>query len=62
MANTREIVLQLDCLDYDAIQAAMALRESFPVGPPDGEGNWYGALLAEICRGWMEMLNHQPPT
>lgn len=59
MAN-RVIVLELDELDYDAVQSAMARRQSvlrLPDGAnlPDGSSNLAGALIAEICRGWLEL-------
>jgi len=59
----RQIVLVLDELDYDAVQKAMARRQNFfgrgpDGGPyPDGDSNLAGTVLAEICRGWMEMLD-----
>ena len=64
-AKRRQIVLELDALDYDAVQAAMCKRQAFgrtvpgleKTGlMPDGDSNRAGALIAEICRGWMEVL------
>lgn len=55
MAN-RQILLSLDDLDYDAIQEAIARRQLFRV-MPDGESNTAGAVLAEICRGWVEFTD-----
>lgn len=52
----REIVLHCDKLDFDAIQKAIARRQTFR-SMPDGGGNLAGRLVAEICRGWMEMLD-----
>lgn len=52
----REIVLHCDKLDFDAIRQAMKRRQSL-CSIPDGGGNLAGRLVAEICRGWMEMLD-----
>ncbi len=55
----RQIVLNLDPDDYDAVQQALAVRQrrlnDRPI-LPDGDSNTAGAYLAEICRGWLEML------
>jgi hypothetical protein len=77
----KTITLELDDLDYDAVQSAMARRQAFGGGGlwPDpasdsrelGEkreqwnepspladgSNVAGLCIAEICRGWMEMLD-----
>jgi hypothetical protein len=59
----RGIYLILDEDDYNAVQSAMARRQSRrdesggPILPP-GESNTAGALVAEICRGWCEFLDH----
>lgn len=45
-----------DQLDFDAIQKAIARRQTF-CSMPEGGGNLAGRLVAEICRGWMEMLD-----
>ncbi len=59
----RRMVLELDGDDYRAIQAAIAKRQLSRDGHgaimPDGDSNTAGAYLAEICRGWWEMV--QPP-
>lgn len=63
--NLRVLTLELDELDYDAIQTALARRQIFGRHlpgctqgiMPDGNSNRAGALVAEICRGWMEMLD-----
>lgn len=52
----REIVLRCDKLDFDAIQKALTRRQMFR-SMPDGDGNLAGRLVAEICRGWEEMLD-----
>lgn len=49
------IVLACDGTDFQAIQRVMALRErELPI--PDGGSNANGAVIAEICRGYEEML------
>jgi hypothetical protein len=60
------IVLELDELDYDAIQEAVAKRQAlgryFPGYEarimPDGERNRAGAALAEICRSFTQTLKN----
>ena len=53
------LVLLLDEYDRDAVQSAMARRQSWRFDGlplmPDGGSNLPGALVAEICRGWLEM-------
>ena len=52
--------LALDELDYQAIQEALARRQMFMAMPDADEGsNMAGRLVAEICRGWMEMLDFE---
>ena len=53
--------LLLDDADYDAVQGAMGIRQSFRCmpDPTHDDANLPGMLLAEICRGWMEMPNAQ---
>lgn len=56
----RQMVLNLDEDDYDAIQAAIARRQAWrheDGGPvmPGGDSDTAGAVLAEICRRWVEM-------
>lgn len=54
--GSNRIILDLDDLDHEAIKRVIAMRErSMPL--PDGESNTDGAVLAEICRGYEEMLN-----
>lgn len=57
----REIVLQVDEDDYEAIMAAVEMRQSAKfygkIGtdealPPE-EGNLIRRTLGEICRGWI---------
>jgi hypothetical protein len=58
----RSVVLELDELDYDAVQRALSERQrmnhQYAGGSilPDGEGNYAGRNIAEICRGWLEFL------
>ena len=63
-ANVKIVRLKLDRRDYEAIQEAIAIRRSglfrMPDGVllmPDGESEPKGALLAEVCRGWVERLS-----
>jgi hypothetical protein len=53
----RRIDLLVDEDDYRAIQRAMAKRQTWRMMPDADEGNVAGRVLAEICRGWMEMLD-----
>lgn len=56
MSKSRTIVLELDEIDYIAIQRAMAKRQRIRI-MPEGGGNVAGRVVAEICRGWEEMLD-----
>lgn len=49
-----EIVLELDEYDYHAV--ALAIKHRLRMSIPDGAGNHAGRVVAEICRGWMEMM------
>lgn len=51
---TRTLTLELDQLDYDVIQQAIAYRQTYRV-LPDGDGNMVGRYVAEVCRGFLEM-------
>ena len=53
----RKMVLDLDELDYRAVQRAIARRQTFRVMPDDEGSDTAGAVIAEICRGWLEMLD-----
>jgi hypothetical protein len=57
---TRKIELEIDKADYTAIQKAIAKRQVLRV-MPDGEGNMAGRVIAEICRGWLEMMDRSYP-
>ncbi len=58
----QQIVLELDQLDYDAIQKAVARRQTFRIMPDGDEGNLVGRTVAEICRGWLDFMDHTPAT
>jgi hypothetical protein len=51
----RKITLELDRLDYDAVQTAICLMSVLPGFPPPGTSNAAGTALAEVCRGWQEL-------
>lgn len=55
----KTITLKLDELDYEAVQRCIARRQLYRI-MPDGEGNQAGRVIAEICRGWEEMLDAWP--
>ena len=55
-----KMVLELDELDYAAVVRVIAERESGGE-LPDGGGNLNGRTIAEICRGYDEMLNMPLP-
>ncbi len=58
-AKAKTVALELDDLDFDAVQKAISIRQGLMGGGllPDGEGNLAGRIVAEICRGWMEFLD-----
>lgn len=57
----RRLTLELDEDDWSSVNEAIAERQSFRDKEgcllPDGDGNLAGRLIAEICRGWLEMLS-----
>lgn len=55
------ITLILDDLDFEAVNNAIEERSRFGVVPDDDGSNAAGACIAEICRGWNEMLHAQKP-
>ena len=66
----RTMTFTLDELDYDAVQRAIAKRQLFGRGlegvtqtllPEGVESDLTGAVIAEICRGWLEFLDLTPP-
>ncbi len=61
MSTLRKIELEVDELDYEAIQKAFAVKQGNRFGGdstilPDGDGNIQGRMVGEICRGWLDML------
>lgn len=50
--------LVVDELDWQAIQRCIAKRQLYR-SLPDGEGNMAGRVIAEICRGWEELLDFE---
>lgn len=52
----KRIVLECDDLDYDAINRVFARHQQMH-SLPDGDGNMAGRLVAEICRGWEELVD-----
>jgi len=53
--KVRTITLECDAIDFDAIQNAISRRQAMQC-LPEGGGNTAGRVIAEICRGWIEML------
>lgn len=56
------IVLKVDHWDAESIREAMARRKSWGVLPDacHDDADLFGRLIAEICRGWLEMLDSIP--
>lgn len=61
---TWTVTVVVDRQDFSAIQAAITRRQLLGRYPgctgttlPDGDSDLAGAIIAEICRGWMEMLD-----
>ena len=50
----RTMLLELDEDDFRSIQEAIACRQLYRV-MPDGGGNIQGRIVAEICRGFLEL-------
>lgn len=57
------LTLKLDSHDWRDIQAAMKLRDSWRCLPDalHDDANHEGMLLAEICRGWLELQPGKQP-
>ena len=58
----KQMLIEVDQTDYEAIQAAIARRRTFRYSDgevilPEGTANTTGGILAEICRGWVERLD-----
>jgi hypothetical protein len=51
----RLLLLTLDEIDYETVVEAMAKRER-EAEFPNSRSCINGATLAEICRGWMELV------
>lgn len=49
-----KMTLNLDDLDYAAIQAAIAERQRWRVMPTESESCTAGRAIAEICRAFVE--------
>lgn len=60
--SLRRIELLIDETDYDAIQDAIARRQRWQALPDSehDDANISGRVIAEICRGWMEMHDSAP--
>lgn len=56
----KEITILLDRADSWAVR--MAVRYRLRHAMPSGESNQAGAAIAEICRGWLDMLGKWPWT
>jgi len=59
MEKVEKLELVLDQADYAAILAATARRsesrcEDGSICIPEYGGNLIGALVAEVCRGWLD--------
>lgn len=50
----KTISFTINDTDYDAIQQAIAHRQTWRVMPDHEGGDIAGTVLAEICRGWLE--------
>lgn len=55
-----KIELILDDDDARAVNDAIEERSKMGIMPPDDGSNAAGACVAEICRGWGEMLAMAP--
>jgi hypothetical protein len=60
--SAAHVLLTLSDLDNSALQEAMNLRRSMVMPDHEGseESNEDGEVIAEICRGWLEMVNRIP--
>ena len=52
--TTRTMSLEVDELDYQAIQEAITVRQQRPREMPDGGGNRAGRVIADICRAFVD--------
>lgn len=53
------MLLQLDEKDFEDIQSAISKRQQWRM-MPESESGVAGAVVAEICRGWMELHDKKP--
>jgi hypothetical protein len=51
----RKLELECDSYDWDVIQRAMAIRQRWRT-MPDNQSSTAGAVIAEICRSWLESI------
>lgn len=56
-----KIELVLDDEDFADVNNAIEDRARAGIMPDDDGSNAAGACIAEICRGWAEMLTVPPP-
>jgi hypothetical protein len=56
VVKRHKVILILDDLDYEVVRRVIGVRERL-MSLPDGDSNGDGAAIAEICRGYEEMLN-----
>lgn len=54
------IQYDVDDADHAAIQAAITRWQRYPGATSDGTGDKGGRILAEICRGWLELHGREP--
>lgn len=52
------LTIEVDDADLDAIRNATAQRQALQCMPDDTETN-LGSLLAEVCRGYMELRDQE---
>ncbi len=57
----KTITLEMDELDYAAVLSAIGMRIAFNVMPPS-DSNETGAVVSEICRGWMQFIEKSRAT
>jgi hypothetical protein len=52
--------LELDELDYAAVQEAIARRQAYGVWPDHDGSNLAGLAVAEICRAYLDYTDQLP--
>lgn len=63
-AGAFEMTFKVDAADREAINQAIQYRLSSVGGIPDAhhdDATTNGRVLAEICRGWLDLLGLWPP-